>query len=88
MGATTEISRAGLTFAAVDLRAAHDAIADGVDLRGLIVWCFQDNFASTNGYSIKFGLAWTDFVSQQVTPKQSAAWFRDVIARNGLTPHS
>ncbi|WP_433683955.1 GH1 family beta-glucosidase [Nocardia sp. CA-119907] len=77
-----------IAFLDAYLRAAHDAIADGVDLRGLIVWCFQDNFASTNGYSIKFGLAWTDFVSQQVTPKQSAAWFRDVIARNGLTPPS
>jgi len=67
------------------LRAAHDAIIQGVDLRGLIVWCFQDNFASTNGYSIKFGLVWTDFVTQQMTPKQSARWFGDVIARNGLT---
>ncbi|MGY4101156.1 GH1 family beta-glucosidase [Nocardia sp. R16R-3T] len=78
---------ARVAFLDAYLRAAHDAIADGVDLRGLIVWCFQDNFASTNGYSIKFGLAWTDFVSQQVTPKQSAFWYRDVIARNGLTPH-
>ncbi|MEV5834860.1 GH1 family beta-glucosidase [Nocardia sp. NPDC052112] len=77
-----------IAFLDAYLRAAHDAIADGVDLRGLIVWCFQDNFASTNGYSIKFGLAWTDFVSQQVIPKQSAAWYRDVIARNGLAPRS
>ncbi len=77
-----------IAFLDAYLRAAHDAIADGVDLRGVIVWCFQDNFASTNGYSIKFGLAWTDFVSQQVTPKQSAFWYRDVIARNGLTPYS
>ncbi|WP_433207665.1 GH1 family beta-glucosidase [Nocardia sp. CA-107356] len=77
-----------IAFLDAYLRAAHDAIADGVDLRGLIVWCFQDNFASTNGYSIKFGLTWTDFVSQQVIPKQSAAWFSDVIARNGLAAHS
>jgi beta-glucosidase len=66
------------------IRAVHAAIARGVDVRGLIVWSFQDNFASTNGYSKKFGLVWTDFATQQRTPKQSAFWYRDVIARNGL----
>jgi beta-glucosidase len=38
------------------LRAAHAAIAKGVDLRGLISWCFQDTFASSMGYSKRFGL--------------------------------
>lgn len=67
------------------LRAASDAIAQGVDLLGLSIWCFQDNFAGPFGYSQKFGLVWTDFVTQQMTPKQSAYWYRDVISRNGLT---
>ena len=66
------------------LRAAHAAITQGVDLRGLIVWCFQDNFASSMGYSKRFGLVWTDFATQQRIPKQSALWYRDVIAANGL----
>jgi beta-glucosidase len=67
------------------LRAAHAAIAQGVDLRGLIVWCFQDNFASSMGYAKRFGLVWTDFATQQRIPKQSALWYRDVIAANGLS---
>jgi beta-glucosidase len=65
-------------------RAAHEAITQGVDLRGLIVWCFQDNFASSMGYGKRFGLVWTDFATQQRIPKQSALWYRDVISANGL----
>ena len=45
---------------------------------------FQDRFAGPFGYSQKFGLVWTDFVTQQMTPKQSAYWYRDVVSRNGL----
>jgi beta-glucosidase len=66
------------------LRAAHAAMAQGVDLRGVIIWCFQDNFASSMGYAKRFGLVWTDFATQQRIPKQSALWYRDVIAANGL----
>jgi beta-glucosidase len=65
-------------------RAAHEAIAQGVDLRGLIVWCFRDNFASSMGDAKRFGLVWTDFATQQWIPKQSARWYRDVIVANGL----
>jgi beta-glucosidase len=56
-----------------------------MDLLGLSIWCFQDNVAWPSGYSQKFGLVRTDFVTQQTTPKQSAYWYRDVISRNGLT---
>jgi beta-glucosidase len=60
-------------------RAAHEAIAQRVDLRGLIVWCFRDNFASSMGDAKRFGLVWTDFATQQRIPKQSSLWYRDVI---------
>jgi beta-glucosidase len=53
--------------------------------RGLIIWCFQDNFASSMGYPKRFGLVWTDFATQQRIPKQSALWYRDAIATNGLS---
>jgi beta-glucosidase len=74
-----------IAFLDAYLRAASEAIAQGVDLLGLSIWCFQDNFAGPFGYSQKFGLVWTDFVTQEMTPKQSAYWYRDVISRNGLT---
>ncbi|MGH9006761.1 MAG: GH1 family beta-glucosidase, partial [Acidimicrobiales bacterium] len=42
------------------LRAAHDAIAKGVDLRGYFVWSLLDNFEWAHGYQHRFGLVWVD----------------------------
>jgi beta-glucosidase len=65
-------------------RAAAQAIAEGVDLRGYVVWTLMDNFEWTWGYSQRFGLFHVDFATQTRRPKQSARWYRDVIAANGL----
>lgn len=74
----------GTTSAAHQVEGAVAADGRGPSMCGLIVWSFQDNFASSAGYSKRFGLVWTDFATQQCTPKQSAYWYGDVIARNGL----
>ncbi|SEG92073.1 broad-specificity cellobiase [Thermomonospora echinospora] len=66
------------------LRAAHAALAAGVDLRGYLVWSLLDNFEWAEGYGKRFGLVYVDYVDQRRLPKDSAHWFRDVIARNGL----
>jgi beta-glucosidase len=66
------------------LRAAHDAIAAGVDLRGYFVWSFLDNFEWAEGYRHRFGLVHVDFATLARTPKASAAWFGEVAAANGL----
>ncbi|HKA85405.1 MAG TPA: family 1 glycosylhydrolase, partial [Acidimicrobiales bacterium] len=66
------------------LRACHDAIAAGVDLRGFFVWSLLDNFEWAEGYRQRFGIVHVDFETQRRTPKASALWFRDVIAANGL----
>jgi beta-glucosidase len=65
-------------------RSAHEAIQRGVDLRGYFVWSFLDNFEWAEGYSKRFGLVYVEYASQRRVPKQSAQWYRDVIARNGL----
>ena len=62
------------------LRAAHRAIADGVDLRGYFAWSLLDNFEWAEGYSKRFGLVHVDYATQRRTPKASAAWYRDMIA--------
>ena len=67
------------------LRACHDAIAAGVDLRGFFVWSLLDNFEWAEGYGQRFGIVHVDFASQRRTPKASALWLRDVIAANGLS---
>ena len=62
------------------LQAALRAIADGVPLRGYFTWSLLDNFEWAHGYSKRFGLYWVDFVTQQRIPKESAFWYRDVVA--------
>lgn len=66
------------------LRAAHEAIARGVDLRGYLVWSLLDNFEWAEGYRKRFGIVHVDYRTQRRTPKASARWYHQVISRNGL----
>jgi beta-glucosidase len=68
------------------LRACHEAISRGVDLRGYFVWSLMDNFEWSEGYAKRFGIVHVDYATQQRTPKDSARWYREVIRRNGLGP--
>lgn len=43
------------------LVAAHEALVEGVDLRGYFCWSFMDNFEWAVGYSQRFGLVWVDY---------------------------
>ena len=49
-------------------------------MRGYIVWTLLDNFEWAEGYTKRFGLVHVDYETQQRTPKDSFAWYRDVIA--------
>jgi beta-glucosidase len=66
------------------LAAAHRALTAGVPLSGYFVWSFLDNFEWGHGYAKRFGLYWTDFDTQQRIPKDSALWYRDVVAANAI----
>ncbi|GIF52397.1 beta-glucosidase [Asanoa ferruginea] len=68
------------------VRAVHDAIRRGADMRGYIAWSLLDNFEWAYGYDKRFGLVYVDYATQARLPKDSALWFREVIRRNGLTP--
>jgi len=65
-------------------RAAHRAIADGVDLRGYFVWSLLDNFEWAFGFSKRFGLIYVDFETLERTPKDSARWYAQVTRANGI----
>jgi beta-glucosidase len=65
------------------LRAAHDAIARGVDLRGYFAWSLLDNFEWSLGYAKRFGLVHVDYETQQRTPKSSAHFYSKVIETHG-----
>jgi beta-glucosidase len=73
-----------VAFVAAHLRAAHAAIAEGVDLRGYFYWSLLDNFEWAEGYAKRFGLVHVDFATQERTLKQSARWYADVIRENGF----
>ncbi len=66
-------------------RAAHEAIRQGVNLRGYFVWSLIDNFEWAEGYSKRFGIVYVDYATQRRIPKMSARWYAAVIRRNGLT---
>jgi beta-glucosidase len=66
------------------LRACHDALAAGVDLRGYFVWSLMDNFEWAEGYAKRFGVVHVDYATQVRTLKDSAKWYREVIRRNGI----
>jgi beta-glucosidase len=71
-------------FLAAHLRAAWRALADGVPLRGFFVWTLVDNFEWEHGYGRRFGVVWLDRATQQRLMKDSALWYRGVIATNAV----
>lgn len=65
-------------------RAAGEAVRQGVNLEGYMVWSLLDNFEWAEGYSKRFGLVYVDYPTQRRVPKSSARWYTEVIRRNGL----
>jgi beta-glucosidase len=60
------------------------AVAEGVPVKGYFLWSLMDNFEWADGYTNRFGLHYVDYATQQRTPKLSAEFYREVIARNGV----
>jgi len=74
---------ARVEFMSSHLLQLRRAIQDGVDVRGYFHWSLMDNFEWTEGYKHRFGLIHVDFESQRRTLKDSALWYRNLIATNG-----
>lgn len=64
--------------------AAKKAIDAGTPLAGYFVWSLMDNFEWDRGYSQRFGIVWVNYETQERIPKDSALWYRDVIAANAV----
>ncbi|QMU78655.1 beta-glucosidase [Streptacidiphilus sp. PB12-B1b] len=71
-----------IDYLAGHLDALAEAAAQGVDVRGYFTWSLIDNFEWAEGYHQRFGLVHVDFRTQERTPKDSYAWYRDRIARH------
>lgn len=66
------------------LTALHRAIQDGIDVRGYYLWSLLDNFEWAAGYTMRFGLMYTDYRTFERIPKKSAGWYKQLIAENGF----
>ena len=65
------------------LQAVRNAIDQGADVRGYCAWSLLDNLEWAHGYAKRFGLIHVDFETLERTPKASAKYYADVIARHG-----
>ncbi len=74
-----------ITYLDSHIRAVHDAIAAGVDVRSYFVWSLMDNFEWSYGYAHRFGLIWVDYPTGRRIPKASFQWYQRVIEANGMT---
>ncbi|MDX2302089.1 MAG: GH1 family beta-glucosidase [Microscillaceae bacterium] len=66
------------------IHACHEAIEEGVNLKGYFAWSFMDNFEWASGYSKRFGLHYVDYQTLKRIPKASAHWYAQVIQNNAL----
>ncbi len=62
----------------------HRAASEGYPVKGYFLWSLLDNFEWADGYSKRFGIHYVDFKTQKRTPKLSAQWYREVIAKNAV----
>ena len=66
------------------IQALHEAIQEGVNLKGYFSWSIFDNFEWERGNGQCFGLVRVDYQTLERIPKQSAFWYRDVITNNAI----
>jgi len=67
-------------YLATHIRAVAEAIDKGVPMAGYMVWSLMDNFEWASGYAKRFGIVHVDYETLERTPKDSALWFRDLVA--------
>lgn len=66
------------------LRVCHDAIRDGVDLRGYIHWSTWDNFEWHLGPTYRFGLVRVNFNSMERTMTEAGVFYEQIALENGV----
>jgi len=68
------------------VRALHDAVRDGVDVRGYFHWSLVDNFEWAEGWSTKFGLLAVDRNTGARKRRASADVYAEICRANALAP--
>ncbi len=65
------------------LKGLKRAVSEGIPVEAYFHWSLMDNFEWAEGYRARFGLIHVDYETQKRTLKDSALWYKDVIASNG-----
>ena len=65
------------------LQGVENCLNDGIPVKGYCHWSLMDNFEWAKGYSERFGLIYVDYTTGERIPKDSLAWYADVIRANG-----
>lgn len=73
-----------IAFIKDHLRCLHQAIAEGANCRGYLLWTFIDCWSWLNSYKNRYGLVALDLATQQRTIKQSGHWFKQLHDQNGF----
>ncbi len=86
-GAFHDVVESGAVHDAGRVKLLRDYIAsveramhDGANVKGYFVWSLLDNFEWAHGYDKRFGLIHVDYATGTRTPKDSARFYRDLIA--------
>ena len=58
----------------------------GAVVRGYFVWSLMDNFEWAYGYHRRFGIVRIDNDTLERLPKDSAHWYRELLATDTLPP--
>ena len=65
------------------IRAVHDALARGADVRGYFAWSLLDNLEWSLGFAKRFGIVHVNFATLERTVKESGRYYAGVIRSNG-----
>ncbi len=63
------------------IQAVADAMRQGVNMGGYMVWSLMDNFEWASGYVKRFGIVHVDYATQKRTLKDSALWYQQFLAQ-------
>ncbi len=66
------------------IKQLNRATKEGVPVRGYFLWSLMDNFEWGDGYNLRFGIYYVDYETQKRYPKESAAFYKEVIRRNAV----
>lgn len=66
------------------ITSIKEAMRKGADVRGYFTWSLVDNFEWLYGYTLRFGLHYVNFNTQERVPKLSAKWYKKLLQGSNI----